>query len=81
MRVNHIIVLLKNSIDLCTIKHSIMIKKHFCSYCLQSFSTAEILERHPNDFFKINSKQLIKKSKKEKLLNLNIMRGEKNHLL
>ena len=64
MRLNHIIILLKIPIDLCTIKHSIMIKNHICSYCLQSFSNAEILERHTNDGFKINSKKTIKKSKK-----------------
>ena len=35
------------------------VKKHFCCYCLQSFSTEEILKRHIKDCFKINGKQRI----------------------
>ena len=34
-------------------------KKHFCRYCLQAFSTEEILKRHIKDCFKTNSKQKI----------------------
>ena len=34
-------------------------KKHFCCYCLQAFSTEEILKRHIKDFLKINGKQRI----------------------
>ena len=34
-------------------------KKHFCCYCLQNFSTEEILTSHINDCFKINGKQAI----------------------
>ena len=29
-------------------------RKHFCFYCLQAFSTEEILKRHIKDCFKIN---------------------------
>ena len=29
-------------------------RKHFCYYCLQTFSTKEILKCHINDCFKIN---------------------------
>ena len=34
-------------------------RKHFCRYCLQDFSTEEILKRHIKDFFKINGIQRI----------------------
>ena len=34
-------------------------KKHFCRYCLQVFSTEEILKRHIKDCFKTNGKQRI----------------------
>ena len=39
-------------------------RKHFCPSCLQDFSTAEILESHIKDCFKINGKQGILKPKK-----------------
>ena len=45
-------------------------RKHFCRYCLQSFSTAQILNRHVNDCFEINGKQIVKKVNKVKPLNL-----------
>ena len=32
-------------------------RKHFCRYCLQVFSTEEILERHIKDCLKVNGKQ------------------------
>ena len=35
-------------------------RKHFWRYCLQAFSTAEILKSRVNDCFKINGKQMIK---------------------
>ena len=34
-------------------------KIYFCHYCLQAFSTEEILKRHTKDCFKINGKQRI----------------------
>ena len=34
-------------------------RKHFCCYCLQAFSTEEILKLHNKDYFKINDKQRI----------------------
>ena len=34
--------------------------KHSCHYCLQAFSTEEILKRHVKDCFKVNGKQKIK---------------------
>ena len=40
-------------------------RKHFC-YCLQAFSTEEILKCHNKDCFKINAKQKIIMPKKEK---------------
>ena len=39
-------------------------RKHFCRYCLQAFSTKEILKFHINDGFKANRKQMIKMTKK-----------------
>ena len=38
-------------------------RKHFGRYCLQAFSTAEILTSHVNDCLKINRKQMIKMPK------------------
>ena len=32
-------------------------RKHFCCYCLQAFSTVEILKCHIKDCFKINGRQ------------------------
>ena len=34
-------------------------KKHFCRYCLQAFSTDEMLKGHIKNSFKINGKQSI----------------------
>ena len=42
--------------------------KHFCCYCLQAFSTEEILKRRIKDCFKINGKQRIIMSKKDEYL-------------
>ena len=39
-------------------------RKHFCYYCLQAFSTEEILKIHIKNLFKINGKQRIIMSKK-----------------
>ena len=39
-----------------TLRHG---KKHFCHYCLQAFSTEEILKRHVKDCFKVSGKQII----------------------
>ena len=47
--------------------------KHFC-YCLQVFSTEEILKHHINDCFKINGKQRDIRSKKVNTLNSKVMR-------
>ena len=38
--------------------------KDFYRYCLQAFSTEEILKRHIRDCFKINGKQMMKMPKK-----------------
>ena len=40
-------------------------RKHFCRYCLQAFSTEEILKSHSKDCFRINAKQRIIMSKKD----------------
>ena len=39
-------------------------RKHFCCYCLQAFSTKEILKCHFKDCFKINGQQKILMPKK-----------------
>ena len=41
-------------------------KTHFCRYCLQAFSTDEMLKHHIKDCPKINGAQRIKMSKKGK---------------
>ena len=51
--------LLKILVLSCMIILYIAKKKHFCRYCLQAFSTEEILICHLKDCFKINSKQRI----------------------
>ena len=38
-------------------------RKHFCRFCLQSFNTAQILERRIDDCFKINGKKMVKMAK------------------
>ena len=39
-------------------------RKHFCRYCLQAFSSEEILKIHIKDCFKNNGKQTIRMSEK-----------------
>ena len=39
-------------------------RKHFCHYCLQAFSTEELLKNHIKNCFKINGKQRIVMPKK-----------------
>ena len=39
-------------------------RKHFCMYCLQRFSSEEILSRHKTDCIVINEKQAIKMPEK-----------------
>ena len=39
-------------------------RKHFCRYCLQAFSTEDMLKRHIKDCFKTNGKQRIIMPKK-----------------
>ena len=42
---------------------------------MQPFTTAQILERHANDCFEINDRQMIKMTKKDKTVNFkNYMR-------
>ena len=40
------------------------IKKHFCVFCLQCFSSEDILNKHKTDCIIINGKQSIKMPKK-----------------
>ena len=41
-------------------------RKHFCCYCLQAFSTKQIVKCYIDDCFKINGKQKIKMPKNKK---------------
>ena len=43
-------------------------RKHFCCYCLQAFSSEEILKSYIKDCFKINGKQTIKMPKKREYI-------------
>ena len=43
-------------------------KEYFCRYCLQAFSTEEILKCYIKDYFKINGKQNIIMPKKGKFV-------------
>ena len=58
------------------IKHYIVKENIFAvtSFCLQAFSTEEILKCHLKDCFKINGKQRIKMSKKVNTLNLKTLK-------
>ena len=40
-------------------------RKHFCMYCLQCFSSIEILDAHRKDCIVINGKQAIKMPNKD----------------
>ena len=40
-------------------------RKHFCRYCIQAFSTEEILKLRVKDYSKINHKQGIMMPKKD----------------
>ena len=39
-------------------------KKHFCRYCLQCFTSEEILNKHISNYFVFNGKQAIRMPKK-----------------
>ena len=43
-------------------------RKHFCCYCLQSFTARQISERQVIDCFEITSKEIIKMAKKGKIV-------------
>ena len=50
----------KTLTDLCAIKQSVEIKKHFCRYCLQCSSSEKVLTEHKKVCLKINGKQTVK---------------------
>ena len=41
-------------------------KKHFCMYCLQNFTTEQILLKHKDNYMVVNGKQAIRMPKKGK---------------
>ena len=45
--------------------------KHFCIYCLQCFSSEDILNKHKTNCIIINSKQAIKMPEKGSILKFN----------
>ena len=55
-------------------------RKHFCRYCLQAFSTEEILKRHIKACFKINGKQRIVMPEKEEYVKFKNYERETNSL-
>ena len=60
MKISHIMSISKILTDLCAIREKIKIKKHFCRYCLQYFSSEEVLIDHKKVCLKINGKQSVK---------------------
>ena len=55
---------IKRLIHFYMIIHDVVEENIFCRYCLQAFSTEDILKRHIKDCFKINGKKRIKMPKK-----------------
>ena len=45
---------------LCVIRQSVKVKKHFCKYCLQCFSTERVLVEHKEICLRMNGKQPVK---------------------
>ena len=56
--------------------HYIVEEKNFCRYCLQAFSTEEILKSHIKNWFKVNGKERIIIPKKTNMLNSEIMKAK-----
>ena len=55
--------------------------KYFCCYCLQAFSTKEILKHHIKDALKlIKISKGLRSFRKVNTLDLKVMKGKKNHL-
>ena len=54
-------------INTCMHDHILYHGKDFYRYCLQAFSTEEILKRHIRDCFKINGKHMMKMPIKVKI--------------
>ena len=51
-------------------------RKHFCSYCLQAYSTEEILTCHIKGCLEINGKQRFRCLQKVNTLNSKILKGK-----
>ena len=56
--------------------HYIVEEKKFCRYCLQAFSTEEILNSHIKNCFKVNGKERIIIPKIANMLNSEIMKAK-----
>ena len=64
-------------INTCMHDHILYHGKDFYRYCLQAFSTEEILKRHIRDCFKINGKHMMKMPIKVNMLNSKILKENK----
>ena len=51
-------------------------RKHFCRYCLQAFSSEEILKCHIIDCLKLMANKELKRLKKVNMLNSKIMKDK-----
>ena len=60
----------KTLTDLCVIRQSVKIKKHFSKYCLQCFSSEGVLAEHKETCLKINREETLKLRGSIKLKNL-----------
>ena len=55
---DHIMSISKNLTDLCAMRQSVKVKKHFCKYCLQCFNNKSVLAEHRETCLKINGNRL-----------------------
>ena len=60
MKISCIMSISKILADLCVMTQGVKIKKHFCKYCLQCFSSESVLVEHKETCLKINAKQSLK---------------------
>ena len=60
MKISCIMSISKILADLCAMTQGVKIKKHFCKYCLQCFSSESVLVEHKETCLKINAKQSLK---------------------
>ena len=59
MKINHAMSVPKILTDLCSIRQNIKLKKHFCRYCSQCFSSERVLIEHKDICLEIHGKQSV----------------------